>query len=163
MSSNPELYTRKIVPSILANPHAYPLIKYKIKNDYYIFASSVHLSSNANPRVLKLLRTHQNYISGNLSANPSDEAINLLCAYPDLIDYEYLSANTNPRIRWLLKANYDKLDKDRLSSNPLIFSHIEFNSKNTSKILDNLNKGAKRKLTQLIKSLRFYRSIQDSF
>lgn len=124
--------TFKDCPSLYSNPSAYKLIKQLINQMDPKHADK--LCSNSNPQVINLLNTYSKFISQSLSANPLDEAIDILLANPDLIDLTYLSSNSNPKIEHLLKANYGKLDKARLGSNPLIFPAKKFTPRLIEKI-----------------------------
>lgn len=75
-----------------------------------------HLSSN--PAAANYLVNRVKKICWyNLSANPSDYAIDLLEAYPENINYQMLCNNTNPRAIEILKKNIDKIDWIALSGN----------------------------------------------
>jgi hypothetical protein len=96
------------------NPKVLKLIEKKIKEDRDELDWE-ELSSN--PIAINLLKKYPIDYSG-LSANSSDEAIQLLQKKPKKIDMAMLSANTNPKALKLLKP--EKLtDWTNLSKNPL--------------------------------------------
>ena len=76
-----------------------------------------YLSSN--PNAIELLKANPQKINWEgLSANSSQYAIEMLKAYPKKIDWFYLSTNQNPYAIELLKANPEKIDWEGLSGNP---------------------------------------------
>jgi hypothetical protein len=93
-------------------------IKYKLKD--WIPPKKLdwkYLSSN--PNAIELLKANPQKINWEgLSANSSQYAIEMLKAYPKKIDWFYLSTNQNPYAIELLKANPEKIDWEGLSGNP---------------------------------------------
>ena len=76
-----------------------------------------YLSSN--PNAIELLKANPQKINWEgLSANSSQYAIEMLKTYPKKIDWFYLSTNQNPYAIELLKANPEKIDWEGLSGNP---------------------------------------------
>lgn len=90
-----------------------------------------NLSKNTSDVAIKLLNndfSHEEFNWKNLSANPNDQAIELLKQNQDKIDWESLSKNTNEKVIELLEKNQDKFNWiiwGRLSANPIIFEEIQ--------------------------------------
>lgn len=138
--NNPYLHTR-----IFSNPsRVLPIIKILLesgtvsKHKLYFDKTKRAFCSNTNPSIINLLKLYPEFIHSTLSANPLDEAVDILLENPQLINWTYLSANTNPRVYPLLKNNVEKLDIYKLGSNPLIFCPINFTPKLIERIRTNL-------------------------
>ena len=123
--------------SLNQNDEAIELLKANpTKIDWY------YLSENPNPEAIDLLKANPDKIEWRyLSKNRNPEAIELLKANPTKIDWDVLSGNPNPKAIELLKDKineinrmsqydyeklneYEKIDWERLSSNPSIFKEI---------------------------------------
>ncbi len=140
LSSNPESgaiqllieYPQMIDWSKLSNnpcPIALDILKDNLdKIDMHAFCC------NKNPDILIILRNHPYLISGYLSGNRNNEAIELLKFYPDRIDWNFLSSNPCEAALDLLYylgrhaglINYNQLSKNK---NPraveLLEEHID--------------------------------------
>lgn len=130
--------------SLYSNPNAFDIIQkvFPIFKSEYNFTNYEllieHMASNPNPDVIKLLHSSldiplSQYIN-KLSANSSDESVDILLANPNLIDHSEILSNTNPRIYKLLKANYKETSMGRIMANPLIFPKKKFTPKLLNKI-----------------------------
>lgn len=129
-------------------------LKYYNKNpkEYQMKRSKIIAESIKNPRIkngvmiavrdspnsifakdLKNLPLHM-MIPYILSANSSDNSIDILLKHPNLMDLNMLPVNSNPRIIPILKANYTKLNYKILSICPLIFTQPKFAPKFVQKI-----------------------------
>lgn len=138
----------KYCSNLYTNPSAYPLL---INLDTTIPSTILeNMCSNPNPQVIKLLEKYPQYICSKISANSTNEAVDILLANPNLIDYKYLSSNTNPRILPLLKANYDKLNLGSLYANPLIFPRIKFSDRALRKIFEICEQNTRTSVDSLI-------------
>lgn len=157
MGKNIKLFAN--CPNLYSNPSAYSIIIQLIRNMNPEYAKN--LCSNTNPDVIALLRSYPDLISQRLSANPTDAAIDILLADPTYISYSYLSANTNPRVVPLLKANYDKLDKTLLSANPIIFPVDKFTPRFVERIRQIYTKLVEKMATALERKSRELRSPQN--
>jgi hypothetical protein len=87
----------------------------KINWNYFAF--------NTNPKAIEMITqllqseaTYNKINWSNLSHN--SEAIDLLKANPDKIDWGWLPCNTNPKVIELMESNIDKLYGTTLSMNP---------------------------------------------
>jgi hypothetical protein len=106
-------------------------IKYKLK-DWIPQKKLDWKYLSANPNAIELLKANPQKINWEgLSANSSQYAIEMLKAYPKKIDWFYLSTNQNPYAIELLKANPEKIDWEGLSGNP---NAIELLKANPEKI-----------------------------
>ena len=93
-------------------------IKYKLK-DWIPLEKLDWKYLSSNPNAIELLKANPQKINWEgLSANSSQYAIEMLKAYPKKIDWFYLSTNQNPYAIELLKANPEKIDWEGLSGNP---------------------------------------------
>lgn len=152
---------------IFSNPSAFSIIKFllesldRIVDEIDICNIQGELCTNTNPDIINLLRTYPQYIGDRLSANPLDEAIDILLENPKLIDYTFASFNTNPRIVPLLKANIDKLQVVFLASNPLVFHGINFTSKIINKIKYFIDKEAQNRIERIhVERAKYLEQIQ---
>lgn len=147
MSKNLETYRFLLNDNeeIYSSPHILPIIHElaNIKDHCHI------LCENPNPLVIKIIGSDPKLISETLSANPLNNAIDILYTRPKLIDYKYLSSNTNPRIKWLLKENYPKLYIRRLLKNPVIFPLFKFTATNTQRVIDSIEQITRVEIEQL--------------
>ena len=90
-----------------------------------------NLSKNTSDVAIEILDAYflpEEFNWTNLSANPNDQAIELLKQNQDKINWESLSKNTNEKVIELLKQNQDKFNWiiwGRLSANPIIFEEIQ--------------------------------------
>lgn len=143
--------------AIATNPSAYNLIVKIITNQSYAITDKfwASLCTNPNGKVIELLKTRIEYVSPELSGNSTDEAVGILLSNPHLINYTFLSSNTDPRILPILKANYSKLDMTRLATNPVIFQTPNYfaNSKLINKIENNLTSHAKKLIEHRLREI----------
>ena len=87
---------------------------------------------SSNPNAVEILKANPDKIDFSyLSANPSQYAIELLKANPQKIDWLYLSLNPSQYAIELLKANPQKIEWESLSGNP---NAIELLKANPEKI-----------------------------
>lgn len=122
--------------SIPNNPSAYQIIKDLIvkKRMKPNKKTNELLSTNTNPQVINLLKTHPEFISEYICSNPLDEAVDIIFDRPDKINSRLLATNTNPRILPLLKKYPEVLYHPNLWANPLIFQERQINAKFAEKI-----------------------------
>ena len=91
-------------------------VKYVLKD--WISINNLNWNLSQNPNAIDLLKANPNKIEWNyLSKNPNPEAIKLLKANKYNIDWELLSANPNSEAIELLRTNPSKIDWEWLSSN----------------------------------------------
>lgn len=110
--------------AIFKNPGACRLIKQLIIDGKLTSVNADYLCLNTNPEIIGLLKQYPKYIKNNLSANSLDIAVDILLENKHLIHLDSLVSNTNPRIAYLLKANFPNFELkhlDTLLTNPLIY------------------------------------------
>ena len=93
-------------------------VKYKLK-DWIPLEKLNWVKLSSNPNAIELLKANYDEIDWRyLSGNPSTEAIELLKSNRYEIDWKRLSGNPNPNAIELLKKNQTKIDWESLSENP---------------------------------------------
>ena len=89
------------------------------------------------------------YLSGNINA------IELLKANPDKINWKYLSRNLSPDAIELFRKNQDKINWNSLSFNPLIFTY------DYEKIKKNFEELAEEIIAKALHPKRIFRLIEE--
>jgi len=125
------------------------LISLNIKNDYFCFYLFIIKMFMNLREWIDSSNLNYEYLSGNINA------IELLKANPDKINWKYLSRNLSPDAIELFRKNQDKINWNSLSFNPLIFTY------DYEKIKKNFEELAEEIIAKALHPKRIFRLIEE--